>query len=710
MDASFRTRPAETNDHKAILALARITAEEGDAFAWDDRASDEDLRKFWIYSTNDNRGGTFIADGDDGTGTNRLAGICTVQGATGGRFYHVCYIAFAVVPAARGRGLGKRLCSHAVEFAKNCGYTCIRLDNVVTSNAPALRVCLANGFKVVYTMPQMFFNSRHGFIDTHVMMRDLAGVETRRNVPGVARFPRISAPVVQQPNSGVISPNSWALEYRRTGEVVKEGAERLIIAAGEEVQLVPHVGGMRLSPLLEGSIGFSVRPDLPEGFSLNPTTGIIYGTGSRTNHDSESQLVRVSATFQACFEIEQVGVQEDRSCLQDIHSMNNSMNASSPDGIRPARSKTGLFYVDEKFAAEVEEVCDVRRMLPEPMKARHHGDWMIWMVHRAWLNDPALTVLDFTNMEMPHGHIEKRIAPKLMQAIGFNTFLEVVSLSNSNMQKIEAIELAHSLAQNQTLAELNLEGNCLDSNAVRELAMGIESNQGCRLEVFRVSHQKQMGQFFGRPTEEAMGTMMERNTTIVKLGFDCDNPHWRNQIDRALLRNNDGWRHRNGDNSQDLPTAEELTLGHVLLGGTPSKSLSGVFPSDSKAHDIFRKYVEQTAKIPNTSQLQNFAQNSGTPLTYSVAAPVVKECRAKMLDIAEGNDVVVVDAFRKECTGTLRLWNEVHDQWLVDIWGSGEDKRYVFKTSREPSFSVSKAWVDALGIGRPRTSLSRGGA
>merc|ERR1712039_551503 len=83
-----------------------------------------------------------------------------------------------------------------------------------------------------------------------------------------------------------------------------------------------------------------------------------------------------------------------------------------------------------------------------------------------------------------------------------------------------------------------------------------------------MGHQKQMGQFFGRPTEEAVGQMMQKNGTIVKLGFECDDAHWRNLIDRSLLRNNDAWRkmqQRVGLGAEGLLPVEERTIGHLTL-------------------------------------------------------------------------------------------------------------------------------------------------
>ena len=42
---------------------------------------------------------------------------------------------------------------------------------------------------------------------------------------------------------------------------------------------------------------------------------------------------------------------------------------------------------------------------------------MIWMVHRAHLDDPSLKKFDFTNLKMPAGNVEPRIAPKLAVAM-----------------------------------------------------------------------------------------------------------------------------------------------------------------------------------------------------------------------------------------------------------------------------------------------------
>lgn len=375
-------------------------------------------------------------------------------------------------------------------------------------------------------------------------------------------------------------------------------------------------------------------------------------------------------------------------------------NTSHRFSVASSLSQDLTMRVDEDFVAKLEHVVDAKDLLPEPVKTREYGNWMIWMVHRVWINDPSLEELDFTSMHMPPGHVEKRIAPKLVAAIATNTHLEVLSLSNSNLQRVQGVELASALRTNSTLLELNLECNWLDSTTVRELALAIHANPACQLEHFRVSHQKQMGQFFGRPTEEAIGEMMQHNETIVKLGFECDDAHWRNLIDRALLRNNDYWRKRQQDKvhsavGEELPPAEDKTLGQLVLQVPPTHTSAGLFPRDSAPHATFCLYVVQNKKLPTTSQLQSCAKNSGTPLSYSVAGPLIRDCRARILDFAVNKEVAVIDAFGTEAKGIFRSWSEVNDQWTVDIW-AGEGKRLVFRSNKEPAFSISGTWADWL--------------
>eukprot|EP00930_Biecheleria_cincta_P060550 TRINITY_DN46197_c0_g1_i1.p1 TRINITY_DN46197_c0_g1~~TRINITY_DN46197_c0_g1_i1.p1 ORF type:complete len:947 (+),score=202.88 TRINITY_DN46197_c0_g1_i1:35-2842(+) len=433
------------------------------------------------------------------------------------------------------------------------------------------------------------------------------------------------------------------------------------VTVGEPVSLEPELAGQFLG------CSFAVAPALPEGLALDAKTGAITGA---PEGESEETTYSVSAS--------------------------NSSGSSSTDLVLQV-VKPAPVDIDEDFAAKIEAIEDLADMVEEPSQVKSFGDWMIWMVHRAHLNDPTLTDFNFSNLQMPPPHIEERIAPKLAKAMATNTHIEVLTLCNSNLQKVQGVQLAESLRSNETLKELNVENNSLDSNSVRAMAVAITENARCNLETLRVLPQKQSGTFFGRPVEEAFGQMMERNQLICRLGFECDDAHWRNTIDRALLRNNDFARRRrrkgNGEEEEEL-AAEEKTLRRLVLQSPPATSASEVFQEDADASrkKVVRSFVAQHLKLPTTSQLQAFAKSNGTPLKYSEVAPVLKDFRTWILNAAKDTEVTVADAFEVDTTGKMKAWSESNGNWSLDIWTAGK-KRYAYKANSEPALLVSEAWA-----------------
>lgn len=370
--------------------------------------------------------------------------------------------------------------------------------------------------------------------------------------------------------------------------------------------------------------------------------------------------------------------------------------------------------IDEDFAAKLQSVVDLADLPDEPTKKGLTGDWMLWMVHRAHLNDPSLVELDFTNMSMPAAHLEPRIAPKLMRALETNTHIEKLLLFNANLHKQQGRQLAAALRSNCTLQTLNLESNCLDSCAVVELANAIKESKGnSSIEHLRLSCQRHMGTSFGRRAEEAVAQMMQQNERIIKLVFECEDSHWRYIIDRALLRNNDA-RRRLQQAPVDIsdidtqPAVEmTLTLEHIFLHEPPSHT-PRCFLAEEKEHAayaVLRDYVLQNKKLPTPEQLQVFAKsNTEVSLAYATAMPLIRKYRSWILDAAIGSDVSIVDAFNKLVRGSLRAWSEVDACWSMDVYSS--EGRVVFKSkSREPAVSVSELWAHWL----PRAVPRRGG-
>lgn len=178
--------------------------------------------------------------------------------------------------------------------------------------------------------------------------------------------------------------------------------------------------------------------------------------------------------------------------------------------------------------------------LAEPDKAESLGNWMIWMVHRAHLNDPTLIKFDFTNLQMPPPSEEPRISPKLAKAIASNTFIAQLLLPNTNLSAVDGGVLAESVAANSTLKVLNIDSNFLGQMEMDSLANASGTNQS--LEELRVNNQH--GLMMGRSSFEAFSNAVKANKFICKLGLSITDPHYRNEIDRSIMRNNDDARKR----------------------------------------------------------------------------------------------------------------------------------------------------------------------
>merc|ERR1719329_1693632 len=117
---------------------------------------------------------------------------------------------------------------------------------------------------------------------------------------------------------------------------------------------------------------FSVDPPLPAGLALDATTGAI--TGSPTEA-ADSATYTITAT-----------------------------NPSGSTSVELPFSCTEVKQAEatQDFATSLEGVTDFAALeeLAPPDKGGSLLDWMIWMVHRAHLNDPTLKEFSFSQLTM----------------------------------------------------------------------------------------------------------------------------------------------------------------------------------------------------------------------------------------------------------------------------------------------------------------------
>lgn len=90
---------------------------------------------------------------------------------------HVCNAGYMVASKARGQGIGRAICKHSLDQARQLGFKAMQYNLVVCTNRGAIKLWQDLGFKIIGTLPKAFNHREKGFVDSLVMYQWL-GDET----------------------------------------------------------------------------------------------------------------------------------------------------------------------------------------------------------------------------------------------------------------------------------------------------------------------------------------------------------------------------------------------------------------------------------------------------------------------------------------------------------------------------------------------------
>jgi ribosomal protein S18 acetylase RimI-like enzyme len=157
-------RAAGPEDADALWALFQTVVLPGDTFAFAPETSRDEALAAWLSPAVH----THVAL--DGA---QVAGASLLKPNQPGLGAHVANAAFMVAPWARGRGVGRALGEHVLAEARRLGYRAMQFNLVVATNQPAVALWTKLGFRIVGTLPGAFRHRTLGFVDAHVMYREL---------------------------------------------------------------------------------------------------------------------------------------------------------------------------------------------------------------------------------------------------------------------------------------------------------------------------------------------------------------------------------------------------------------------------------------------------------------------------------------------------------------------------------------------------------
>ena len=165
---TIREADAAMDWSDGIWPIFRDVIAPGDTYAFSPEMDEAAARAAWILPP---PAKVFVAvDLERGT----ILGTSLVKANQPGLGAHVANAGFMVAPHAAGRGVGRALAEHALEWARSASFAAMQFNYVVSTNTRAVALWARLGFTVVGTIPQAFEHRSLGrCVDVYVMHRFL---------------------------------------------------------------------------------------------------------------------------------------------------------------------------------------------------------------------------------------------------------------------------------------------------------------------------------------------------------------------------------------------------------------------------------------------------------------------------------------------------------------------------------------------------------
>lgn len=146
--------------------MLQATFASGDTYAFAPDSSEEEIFRLWVQAPQ----ATYVACSDDGA----VAGTYFLKPNQPGLGSHVCNCGYVVAPQARGQGVASAMCVHSQQEALAQGFRAMQFNLVVATNETAVRLWQKLGFQIAGTLAGAFRHARLGYVDAHVMYKQLA--------------------------------------------------------------------------------------------------------------------------------------------------------------------------------------------------------------------------------------------------------------------------------------------------------------------------------------------------------------------------------------------------------------------------------------------------------------------------------------------------------------------------------------------------------
>lgn len=152
-------------DYDKVWEIFTNVIATGDTYVFDPNTPKDSLHKNWFADNMD----TFVAV----NGNGEILGTYIIKPNQIDLGNHIANCSYMVHPSHQGKGTGKILCEHSIQFAKEKGYLGIQFNIVVSTNTNAVELWKKYGFEIIGTTPKAFRHKNLGLVDTFIMFKNL---------------------------------------------------------------------------------------------------------------------------------------------------------------------------------------------------------------------------------------------------------------------------------------------------------------------------------------------------------------------------------------------------------------------------------------------------------------------------------------------------------------------------------------------------------
>eukprot|EP00450_Noctiluca_scintillans_P008915 CAMPEP_0194487986 /NCGR_PEP_ID=MMETSP0253-20130528/8081_1 /TAXON_ID=2966 /ORGANISM="Noctiluca scintillans" /LENGTH=566 /DNA_ID=CAMNT_0039328299 /DNA_START=56 /DNA_END=1756 /DNA_ORIENTATION=+ len=403
--------------------------------------------------------------------------------------------------------------------------------------------------------------------------------------PKAANTPKITANVVLAPTPAAMDGVLQSLEKALSKVDVCQGSRvRLVKAELEMLQLIEQARDFMAAILQDRTLLKEIFADCLRIGKLRATLEATRFSGKNCEDKRPAECMKVVESVEQLIKDNAWAWGGTEQTDEELDRLMQEALAAEKRALCERRTSVRLAGVHEAVKAfkalQIKKVrkkrndpvpailaCDdpVALRAMEPNKKKHLGWWMIWTVHRFYLNDPELTILDFTNLQMPSAvvhHIDARakmVAPKLVGAVATNTHVKRMILANANLQGADGRELGEALRQNSTLRGVDVSSNMLAPTDLEVIFRG--AGDSTSLEDLQC--QEQLTVDAGRSANTALEALLEalrKNTKLFRVGMRISEPHYNNEINKQIMKNRDVVRRKRYLTQEQLDSELRLQL------------------------------------------------------------------------------------------------------------------------------------------------------